>query len=88
MWVKVRVAGDDGARVYKPGADVRHDSEWLRRMVANGLGECLDGEARQLAGNAELMRRYKLDPLIAVARSIGMRDNDIPALALADKGET
>lgn len=83
MQARMRVQGNDGYDSYLAGAVASRDSEWLRRMLANGLAEPLDGEARTFCAIAFQVERHRNEVLIQRARELGLQDQDIPACKLA-----
>lgn len=80
MWARALVDGNDGTQHIKAGTDCRRDSEWLRRLLVNGLAEPLDGEARSVCIDPLQIERHANAALVARAKELGMPASQIPAL--------
>ncbi len=81
MKAKIRVSGTDGNDHYEVGATVERDSEWLRKLLVNGLAEPLDEQATELCGNVAQADRYHSETLTSLAVKKGVPASQIPALA-------
>lgn len=81
MKAKVRVSGTDGNDHYDKDATVDRDSEWLRKLLANGLAEPLDEQARDLCEDPAQIERYRSETFTALAARKGVPDTHIPSVA-------
>lgn len=65
--------GNDGHKSYKPGDEYVGDSEWLRKLLVNGLATPLDDEASKVIASNAQIERYGSAELVAVARELGIQ---------------
>lgn len=53
MRARLLTQGNDGEQHYEAGAEYVGSSEWIRRMLVNGLAEPLDDVAKAVVDNPE-----------------------------------
>jgi hypothetical protein len=81
MKAKLIGTGSDGSRSYNTGDECNHDSDWLRRMLVNGLAEPMDEAALSVIRSKDQIERYRALPLIRAARAREIPDSNIPAVS-------
>lgn len=82
MKARLRGQGNDGKAHYEPGAIVEIDSEWIRRMLVNGLAEAMDDVTKAIAEHPSMVERYRSEALVAAAQGMSVANADIPALTV------
>jgi hypothetical protein len=81
MKAQIRVSGTDGQDHYERDAVVERDSEWLRRLLVNGLAEPQDDQATAICTTPAQVERYRSETYYSKAVKKGVPNQQIPALA-------
>jgi hypothetical protein len=70
MRIRALIGGNDGTQGFQPGDELTGDTEFNRRLLANGVAEPLDEQAQALLEKPELMERYITLPLQRLADNL------------------
>ncbi len=80
MKATIKVSGNDGSKHYEPDDTCTIDSDWLRKMLVNGLAAPADDAAQAIVDNEALVERWSHDALTENALAMGVPESEIPAL--------
>jgi hypothetical protein len=70
MRIRALIGGNNGSRSFQPGEELDGDTEFNRKLLANGVAEPLDEQAQALLEKPEVMERYLSLPLQLLADNL------------------
>jgi type IV secretory pathway VirD2 relaxase len=70
MKAKLLCDGNDGSDYYEAGKVYTKDTEWIRRLLVNGLADPMDRQAEAIAADKDQKSQHSSRALKAAAKQL------------------
>jgi hypothetical protein len=74
MRVRTLIEGDHGGSHFQIGEELSFDSDYVRKLLVNGLAEPLDDHAQEFMGKTDQHDKYVSAALQAVAAELAQEE--------------